>query len=72
MLAVGRCPEQANGLAVGDKQRVHLKHIGHVVPGLRVVGFVQAHGLGVVVDGDVHVPADGLLDAGGRTATACE
>jgi hypothetical protein len=53
--------------------RVDLEHVAAEVARLRVVALVQADRLRVVVDGDVDVrPADGLLDAGGGAAPACE
>ena len=39
---------------------------------LRVIRLVQRHGLWVVIDGDVDVPAERLLDAGACTAATGE
>jgi len=37
-----------------------------------MVRLVQRHGLGVVIDRDIHMAADGLLDTGARAAAPCE
>ena len=68
MLAVGRSPQQAHGLAIGDGEGVYLENVAAVVAGLRVVGGVQADGFAVVVHGHVNVAANGLLNAGAGAA----
>lgn len=67
--AVRGCMQQAHQLALGHSQRVHLADVGAVVLGLRVVDFMHADGVGIVVDGGIDRAADGLLDAC-RCATA--
>jgi hypothetical protein len=42
------------------------------MPCLRVIGGVHAYGLRIMVDGDVHAAAYGLLDATARAAAARE
>ena len=66
--AVWGCMQQTHGLAARDGQRIYPANVFPVVPGLRVVDLVHADGVGVMVDGDVHMPADGLLDACTGTA----
>ena len=70
MFAIRAGPEQAHWLASGYCHGVNLKHIADKVASLWVVSLVQRHGFGVVVDGNVHSAADGLLNASAGTAAA--
>ena len=72
-ILVGEAHVLERNLAARDGQRIYPANVFPVVPGLRVVDLVHADGVGVMVDGDVHMPADGLLDAcTGTTATGKE
>jgi len=59
----------ANGPAACHSDGVNVPHRFTEVLGLWVVGAVHGHGLGVVVDADVHMPAVSLFK-GRACATA--
>ncbi|MNE85970.1 hypothetical protein D3C80_1830260 [compost metagenome] len=42
--AVGRCPQDADWLALGGVNRINLKHVCHVVLGVGVIGAVHGQG----------------------------
>ena len=55
--------QQAHGLAAGGLAWANLPNIGAIVTRLRVVGLMHADGIGVMVDCNVNMAANGLLDA---------
>ncbi len=72
VLAVGREVREADRAAFGDGEGIDIENVLAVVHRLRVVDAVHAEGLGAVVDGVVHVTAEGEFDAGGSAAPAGE
>lgn len=72
VLAVRTEPREPDRAPLGDGERVDIPHALAVVIRLRVVERVHGHGFGVVVDGDVDVPAERKLDAARGAAAARE
>jgi hypothetical protein len=61
--AVWTRPKQTHRATIGDCAGVCRKHVGHVVGRLRMVGFVQTDGLGVMVNGHIDVATNAQLNA---------
>src|SRR5690606_26623701 len=72
MLAVRAEPRQVNWAAVRDYARVYFPDGFAVMAGVGVVDVVHRHGFGIVVDGDVHRPAEPQFNAGGGPAAPGE
>src|SRR5690606_17680628 len=72
MLAVRAEPRQIDRATVRDHARVYFPYRLAVVAGVWVVDVMHGHGFWVVVDGDVHRPAEAQLDAGGGPAATGE
>ncbi len=70
--AIGTPVEHVHPAVAHGHQRIHVEHVAAVVERPGVIRAVHVHGLRVVVDRDVHGPAQSLLDPCARPSAPAE